>query len=411
MSAHPFANATLADFLDALDGATDRDIRGWAADWLRTTGYDTIRVDRDGDVPVLVREGSRPHRLTVTAYDDDLAAVGERLVDLSDEPVRLDDFAGRAVIPNSRDETYAALWLDERSWSALASGPGRIAEPLTRALLWATAAAQVEHGQITPAELVDWARGLADEAHPVVFEGAMDLTLGAVRRYARPEDLPHLLPPLADVARRTLADRDARAAAAARVLASVSDDPELLAAWLDGSADLPAADQDVRWLILRRLASLGDDSRLDAEAERDRSTSGELGLLRARAAVPTEEAKADAWRRLMSGDLSNREFEAVGAGFWGWEQGDLVAPYLVAYVRDGVALGRRTGQAFGKVIGSAFPWLPLPDDWLRELRDALAGALEGNVPTVLARTWNDRLDDLDLVIRARDTDGQPVGTQ
>ncbi|UAL30579.1 hypothetical protein K8W59_03395 [Nocardioides rotundus] len=45
------------------------------------------------------------------------------------------------------------------------------------------------------------------------------------------------------------------------------------------------------------------------------------------------------------------------------------------------------------------------------MRDALAGALEGNVPTVLARTWNDRLDDLDLVIRARDTDGQPVGTQ
>ena len=49
---------------------TSTSARGREA-WLRTTGFDTLGRDpRAADVPVLTREGSRPHRLTVSAYDD-----------------------------------------------------------------------------------------------------------------------------------------------------------------------------------------------------------------------------------------------------------------------------------------------------------------------------------------------------
>ena len=91
LTRHRFANATLDDLVGALDAASPRDVRGWAEVWLRRSGHDTIRVARDGDVPVLVRDGVRPHRFLVTAYDDGLAEVGSRLVDLDDEPVRLPD--------------------------------------------------------------------------------------------------------------------------------------------------------------------------------------------------------------------------------------------------------------------------------------------------------------------------------
>ena len=57
--------------------------------------------------------------------------------------------------------------------------------------------------------------------------------------------------------------------------------------------------------------------------------------------MPTEAAKAEAWERLMSGDLSSHEFDAVGDGFWGWEQADLVHPYLARYVSDGLDLAKR----------------------------------------------------------------------
>jgi aminopeptidase N len=39
---HRFGNATLADFIDSLADATDRDVHAWADAWLRTTGVDTL---------------------------------------------------------------------------------------------------------------------------------------------------------------------------------------------------------------------------------------------------------------------------------------------------------------------------------------------------------------------------------
>ena len=79
----PFPNCfavSLVDCHQRLAGASDRDVHAWVAAWLRTRGFDTVRVVRDGDVPVLVREGSRPHRFTVSAYDDRMREAGSRLV-------------------------------------------------------------------------------------------------------------------------------------------------------------------------------------------------------------------------------------------------------------------------------------------------------------------------------------------
>ena len=145
---------------------------------------------------------------------------------------------------------------------------------------------------------------------------------------------------------------------------------------------------------VHRLAELGDDSWIGPEEQRDRSVAGHHAALTARAAVPTPEAKAAAWAQLMGGELGSHEFDAVGAGFWGWEQADLVSPYLTRYVTDGLDLARRSGQGMGDVIGDAFPSLPLSPESRLELRDTVAAALEGDVPTVLARSWNDSLDDL-----------------
>lgn len=39
---HRFGNATLADFIDSLAAATERDVHAWADTWLRTTGVDTL---------------------------------------------------------------------------------------------------------------------------------------------------------------------------------------------------------------------------------------------------------------------------------------------------------------------------------------------------------------------------------
>ncbi|MFC3238105.1 aminopeptidase N, partial [Streptomyces nitrosporeus] len=73
---HKFANATLADFIDNLATATDRDVHTWATDWLRTTGPDTLTAQTDTTrntwTLTVHHTGTRPHRIAVGAYDHTL---------------------------------------------------------------------------------------------------------------------------------------------------------------------------------------------------------------------------------------------------------------------------------------------------------------------------------------------------
>jgi aminopeptidase N len=397
LTAHAFGNADLADFLDSLDAASELDVRAWAAAWLRTTGFDTLVVTRDDTgVPVLTREGSRPHRLTVSAYDDAMRLVDSRDVHLGAEPVRLEEFAGRVVVPNSGDETFAVIRPDEESWAAITAGLSSVESQLTRAMLWWTAADLAESRVIPVGDLVALAdRHLRPETHPLVLEGVMGALQLVIRRYDEPAEVAGHLAVVADIAKGAVEGGDpALAPGASRVLARLSAERDFLLDWL-GQQEV---DPRVRWAAVHRLAELGDPSHIEPESARDASVFGHHAALTARAAVPTAEAKAEAWARLMSGDLGNHEFDAVAAGFWGWEQADLVRPYLTRYVTDGLDLARRSGQGMGDVIGDAFPRLPLTPDVRRELRAAVSSALEGDVPTVLARSWNDALDDLDRTL-------------
>ncbi|WP_242494858.1 aminopeptidase N [Nocardioides zhouii] len=396
LTAHAFGNADLADFLDSLDSATEHDVRAWAEAWLRTTGFDTLVVTRDGDIPVLTREGSRLHRLTVSAYDDAMRLVGSRDVQLGDEPVRLEEFAGRVVVPNSGDETFAVIRPDEQSWAAITAGLSSVESQLTRALLWWTAIDLCESQVIGVDELIALAdQHLRPETHPLVFEGVMRNLQAITRRYAAPGEVADHLAVIADIARGATEGDPRLAPGASRVLARLSSDRDHLVDWL-AQDDV---DPSVRWAAVQRLAELGDPSHIDVESQRDQSVSGHHAALTAQALVPTEAAKAEIWERLMGGELGSHEYDAVAAGFWGWEQADLLRPYLDRYVTDGLALARRSGQAMADVIGDAFPRLPLSPAVRRELRAAVASALEaGEVPTVLARAWNDALDDLDRTL-------------
>ena len=229
-------------------------------------------MTRDGDVPVLTREGSRPHRLTVSAYDDAMRLVGSRDVHLGAEPVRLEEFAGRVVVPNSGDETFAVIRPDEQSWAAITAGLSSVESHLTRAMLWWTAVDLCESRVIPVDDLIALAdRHLRPETHPLVFEGVMRALQLVTRRYAEPDEVAGHLAVIADIARGAVEGGDPPLApGASRVLARLSADPTLLVDWL-GRDDV---DPSVRWAAVQRLAELGDPSHIDAESERDQSVSG-----------------------------------------------------------------------------------------------------------------------------------------
>ncbi|MGA8248334.1 MAG: aminopeptidase N, partial [Nocardioides sp.] len=188
LTRHRFGNAELADYLEALDSVTDRDVRGWAGAYLRTTGFDTIRVTRDGDVPVLEREGTRPHRLSVAGLDG--ASVTDTvLVDLESEARPLPELAGRAVIPNAGDEAYAAVLLDDLSWQSAVDGLADLPDALLRAVTWTNASTRVRSGVAPLGDYLEVvSRHLGRESDPVVFDGVLRRLLRvALPQWSAPE--------------------------------------------------------------------------------------------------------------------------------------------------------------------------------------------------------------------------------
>jgi aminopeptidase N len=396
LTRHRFGNATLADFVAALDEASDRDVRGWVDVWLRRTGFDTLRVTRDGDVPVLRRDGVRPHRIRVTAYDDRMATPDSRFVDVADEPVRLPDLAGRVVVPNSHGETFARVLLDDRSWEAVAAGLSRVEDDLTRAVLWTMLFDRVHARALPPDGFVaSVERHLPRERSSTLVAAVLTRTLTRVVPLRVPTTEASAV--LARVAAACATGRDAAtspdlALAFADGYARTATEPAALQGWLRTGlvGDLPLS-PGLRWRAVVRLAALGAIGADVVEAERTRrpGSEAELGAAAALAARPTREAKAAAWDVASAPDVDNRRFAAVLAGLWSPEQADLLAPYVDRYLSDAPRWAAR-GQGFAQVVGQSRPALLLTDDQ----RDLLHRQLAGDLPTVLRRQWADWADDL-----------------
>jgi len=394
---HRLGNATLADFMAALDAVSDRDVRDWAERWLRTTGFDTLRVTREDGVPVLHRVGSRPHRVRVTAYDDDLAEVGSRFVDLGAEPVRLDEWVGRVVVPNSHGETFARAVLDEESWAAVVRGLATIADPMVRATLWTAAFGQVRSRELPADDYLRLvARHLPAETEVSIVTGVVRRTRMIVVQRMPAAGAGAALEVLSTACREGIeaTDDEQVRIELSRGLAAATHDAATLQTWLAGDVTDAGVELDpaLRWTTVHRLAALGelDADAIEAERRRDGTIEGELGAATARAAVPTPEAKAAAWRLVVEDErISNRMLRAVCAGLWDPEQAELVAPYVDAYLAEAPRLARR-GQAFAQEVHRAFPEVALSEEQLR----AVERALEGDLPPVLRRGWEDRLDDL-----------------
>jgi aminopeptidase N len=390
LTAHRFGNATLEDLLSALDASSPREVRGWADVWLRRSGHDTIRVTRRDDVPVVTREGVRPHRFTVTAYHQGLELIGSRMIDLAGDPVPLPEWAGLVVVPNAHGETFARVELDSFSRDALVNGLAGLPDPLVRAGLWTA----MLDGPPPAAQLELLARQLPREPSPTLVTAALDRTRNHLIRRTLPAGaVPAALQTIAAACADAGEPDEQRAIALARGLAWAAADQAMLRRWLDNDATDHGLtlDPELRWTVVHRLAELGgiDEPEIEAERLRDGTADGVLGALTALAARPTAEAKASAWAA-MTGDpeISVRRFRALAAGLWSPSQRDLVAPYVAGYLAAAPALAER-GSAFAAAAGRAFPALALTDQELDLVRDAL----RRNVPTVLRRHWNDELDD------------------
>jgi aminopeptidase N len=441
-TAHRFGNATLADLLAALSGASGRELGGWAEAWLRQPQVNTLRVQvRRGDdgryaeVAVVQTAPSgypvlRPHRIGIGLYDlpdeagapepppgrtparlrdrfevdlDPAADQGRTvLTRLAGEP------AARLLLPNDGDLTFAKIRLDPDSAAAVPALLPAMADPLARAVLWGETLDAVTDADRPVSALV----GLAEAALPaetevIIVRDVLALTRSLIDRYLDVPAREAALAALAATCDRVLAGAEPGGSmqlAAARGLIWSTRDTARLAGWLAGR-DVPtglAVDADLRWTVLLRLAVLGavGDAEIADEQARDPSAAGAERAAECRAALPEPEAKERAWQVIMKDTgLSNRLVLAHATGFWQPEQAGLTASYVERYFADVVeAAGRRTPWLAERVAAAAYPRYAVAER-TRELAATLLARTD--LPTGLRRVVVDADDDLRRALQAR----------
>ncbi|MEU0374727.1 aminopeptidase N [Streptomyces sp. NPDC006283] len=420
---HKFANATLADFIDSLADATDRDVHAWAGSWLRTSGVDTLTPTvtdtAAGWTLTVERDGSRPHRIAVGAFDPDPIDPGhlvlrDRLeidVPQTEEATPRPGRRPALVVLNDGDNSYAKVRLDDTSWATVLTSLSGIPDALTRAVVWNAARDMVRDGELAPSVYLEAARDhLPRESDLAVVQGVLAFAAGPIADCYLPADRrPAALATLTHISRALLRRTEDGSDPGLRLTAvrhyiDAATQPEPIQEWLsDGSVPGgPELDPELRWRVLKRLAVLGavDEAAITAELERDPSATGQEGAARCRAALPTPEAKAAAWARLFTGEeLSNYLFTATAQGFWQPEQADLVREYVPRFYPDAVALAARRGPAIAEACGRyAFPVHAVDAEALRIGEARLS---EPDMLPALRRKLTDQVDDLRRALRVR----------
>ncbi|WP_029252491.1 aminopeptidase N [Paraoerskovia marina] len=343
---HAWGNTELSDLLVELEATSGRDLGDWSRLWLETAGVNTLRpeleVDDHGRItsfritqtapaehPTL-----RPHRLAIGFYDwqgDRLVRSRRFEIDIDGPSTNVPDVLSldrpALILVNDDDLAYAKVRLDERSWAAALENLDAIADPLARSLVWGAAWDATRDGEAPASDYVRLVLGnIGRESESTTIRTTLAQLLLAARNYVAPARRTETLELVGDelwtLAQEATAGSDSQLQlvkyfANAACTAAHGDE---LGSLLDGTTTLPGLeiDADLRWEILEGLVLLGraGTAEIDEALAADRTANGQQAAARARAAVPTADAKARAFDSVVAvDDAPNAIVRATTVGY------------------------------------------------------------------------------------------------
>ncbi|MCF3123653.1 MULTISPECIES: aminopeptidase N [Streptomyces] len=438
---HAFGNTRLSDLLGALEETSGRDLKTWSKKWLETAGINVLRpvvdVDTRGvitsfavkqEAPALP-EGAkgestlRPHRIAIGFYDLDdasgkLVRTDRVELDVDGELTAVEALVGKArpavILLNDDDLSYAKVRLDSESLAFVTEHIGDFEASLPRALCWASAWDMTRDAELpTRAYLALVLSGIGKESDIGVVQSLHRQVKLSLDLYAAPagrdEALARWTAATLEHLRAAEPGSDHQLAWARAFAATARTDADLalLEGLLDGSESVEglAVDTELRWAFVARLAATGrlDEAGIAAELERDKTAAGERHAAYARAARPTEEAKAAAWASVVESDtLPNAIQEAVIGGFVQTDQRELLAPYtekFFAAVKG--AWDSRSHEMAQQIATGLYPSLQIAQATL-DATDAWLASAEPNA--ALRRLVTESRAGVDRALKARAAD-------
>ncbi|HKU09842.1 aminopeptidase N [Sinomonas sp.] len=432
---HGWGNTVLADLIAELEAASGRDLSAWGGLWLETAGVNTlapeIETDEDGTITSFsIRQTAteaqptlRPHRLAIGFYD---MAEGGRLVrvrreelDVEGELTEVRALVGAArpalILLNDDDLAYAKVRLDPTSLATATEHLRDIADSLPRALVLGSAWDGARDGE-TPArayvELV--LANIGAETDSSVVQTLLRQLATTLDFYVSPEARASVKLSTADrlwklaVDARPGSDSQLQFVKAFSALTSSAEHLDIVAGLIDGSVTAAGleVDQDLRWELVASLAAggrIGKD-RIDDELSHDNTSTGQCAAALAAAALPTAEAKAEAWRAIVeTGELSNAVQQAAVTGFGRVHDAQLIEPYAEKYFEAVPRIvAERTHALAQQIVVGLYPARQTTEATL-ERTDAFIASLDDE-QGALRRTMLENRDGVARALRAQAAD-------
>lgn len=442
-----WGNAEFDDLLGALEKASGRDLSGWADQWLRTTGRNSISVEvaTSGDTDTIseltVVQGPaepgagelRTHRIGVGLYSRDESGAVVRTaraeLDISDERTVVADLTGQPVpdliLPNDDDLTYCSVRLDDRSVATVLESLEDVADSLARTLCWSALWEMTREARLPARRFVEVvSRAAPREPHIGVVQRVLTQAQTALARYADPDwaaatGWKTFSRAMLEAARAAEPGSDHQLAFLTALCACPigPNQCRVLETLLDAGAEeagLPGlvVDTDLRWTVLTSLVAAGaeDAVRIDAELAADDTAGGARRAATARAARPTVEAKEEAERLLLETGPDAPSNAAVRATLLGIDlpgHEHLLGGLADRYLDNIVALWKaRPGDLAQTVAEGLFPSWAV-DATTADRFDAVIA--DESQPGALRRIIAEQTADMTRALAARAVDAAEAG--
>ncbi len=431
---HAWKNTTLQDLLVELEATSGRSLAPWTTTWLQTAGVNTLRpvLQISGDtyssvaisqeVPAMPvgSEELRPHRLAVGLYDlnGEILKLRKSIeLDVSGTLTFVPEFAGEKVadllLINDRDLSYAKLRFDDRSIATLKAHLGKIEDCLARALCWSAAWDMLRDGEICATDFIEIAlAGLKGEDDITTITVVLSQLNSAVENYSSDKNRQSLrqrvanaIGALLDVA-QPASDMQLQLARGFATNAHSDSDKLKVRSMLDSKLNGLTVDADLRWSFVISLVERDAFTRaeLDAELERDNTTTGALAHQLAIAAFPNSQAKSIAWDRAINEDVSTSIRSSLVAGFARPIQRDLLEVFVDKYFSALLKVWEsKSYEGASKIVTGLYPNYIISQLTLDKTKAWLSGDGK-DAPAVLRKLVGESYDSLERAVKVQKRD-------
>ena len=354
---YSWKNADLAEFLNCIERASGKDVLQFSKLWLENTGMNTLIpeiVTSDGKITnfTVIQEGEilRPHVVRVGLYYDKDGKIERRKVieaNVLGKRTGILELVGEenpaVAIVNEDDLTFAKLRVDKNSQKTVLGRLGDINSALTRSLLWAMLWDMTRDSELPASRFIEViCEQLPKEDDAALVERLLFWGLSAAWKFGSPSLLEENLTQLwttAKVQAEKSFDKNSQISWARGLIACsiTPEQGEFIQKLLNGEEEIQGLeiDNDLRWLILGQLSSLGFPilEMVGKEKERDRSDRGERRAAAVLAARPEYAVKKEAIEGILCNKNQNYQMDLAliqgyncgpffvgGIWHWGKEQ-------------------------------------------------------------------------------------------